>query len=443
MKAIVKSLSVVVAVCTLQAALGGTWYVAPPPLGNNKNPGTQELPLATIQRAIDAAKDGDTVIVAQGTYVENVNFKGKNILLTSTDPLDWSVVGKTIIDGNKNGSVVVFAGTENETCVLSGFTIRNGSGTLHAVPYGGTALEGGGVFGGGWGSPRARATIQNNIITANTATDGGGILTCDGLVRNNIFIGNTVTGSGGAICGCAGGVILNNVIAGNSALDAGGGAMDCGATFANNVVVGNTAGHGGGLIAVGTTLYEPPGGSITNCIVWGNTSPVGPQLLDCIAPAYCCIQDFIGGGEGNIALNPGFTDPDGPDNDPNTYEDNDYRLLANSPCIDKGQNEDWMATAVDLDGKPRILAGASSLTVDMGAYEFRFRVAGITLTSPGGSLELSWKSKAGVRYGVWSCTGLTGGLWNVEANVPAGKEVTTWTDPDMASPLKFYRVEIK
>ena len=61
-----------------------------------------------------AASDGDTVIVAQGTYRERVHFKGKNIVVRSTDPLFPSVVENTIIDGNKPGRIVAFKGTKDE-----------------------------------------------------------------------------------------------------------------------------------------------------------------------------------------------------------------------------------------------------------------------------------------------------------------------------------------
>lgn len=41
---------------------------------------------STIQAAIDAAEDGDTIVAAPGTYRETINFKGKNIILQSEDP---------------------------------------------------------------------------------------------------------------------------------------------------------------------------------------------------------------------------------------------------------------------------------------------------------------------------------------------------------------------
>ncbi|MCH9022932.1 MAG: hypothetical protein IID32_09220, partial [Planctomycetes bacterium] len=132
---------------------------------------------ATIQSAIDAATDDDTIIVAEGTYYENLNFLGKNIHLCSTDPTDWSVVEKTIIDGSNTDSVVTFENGENQSCLLSGFTITNGTSQTS--------------FGGGlrirkFSSP----TIRNNIITNSSAKKGSGIslyLSRARILNNRIF----------------------------------------------------------------------------------------------------------------------------------------------------------------------------------------------------------------------------------------------------------------
>ena len=164
-----------------------------------------ETAFKTIQEGIDAASDGDAVIVAEGTYVENVQFRGKNIVLRSTDPTNWGVVESTIIDGDQAGSVILFFGVENETCVLTGFTIRNGS-----------ADSGGGIRGALL-SDHTRATIRNNIITGNSATSrGGGLAYCDGAIRNNIICGNSAGNTGGGVFDCNG-TIENNTIADNSA----------------------------------------------------------------------------------------------------------------------------------------------------------------------------------------------------------------------------------
>ena len=76
----------------------------------------------TIQAAINGSNNGDTIIVRQGTYVENINYSGKAITVVSE-------LGPrlTIIDGGKAGSVVSFAMGEGPTSVLDGFTIRNGA----------------------------------------------------------------------------------------------------------------------------------------------------------------------------------------------------------------------------------------------------------------------------------------------------------------------------
>lgn len=448
MKTIVSAMSVMLAVCVLDGACAATWYVdaSVPKAGDGTS---WEKAFKRIQVGINNTTDGDTVIVAQGTYVENINFNGKNIVLRSTDPTDWNVVKQTVIDGNKSGSVVTFTGAEDETCVLSGFTIWNGTGTYIPDPTF-PAFYGGGIFGAGAGAgaSRTHATIQNNIITGNSAQGGGGISDTAGVIQNCIITGNragTVSPNwcGGGIGFCDG-IIQSNLIAGNVG-PCGGGISFSNAVFRNNVVVGNSApgNHGGGLAHLGTSPYSPPGGSITNCIIWGNTSPTGPQVHDSLTPTYSCIQDWTGGGTGTIALNPQFVDPDGPDDDPNTVEDNDYRLLPTSVCIDTGTNEDWMNGAVDLDGRPRILLGATSLTVDMGAYEYRFDLAIVRNTES--NVELSWTMRPLKSYTVLSSFDVTAQPWAEETTIFGGKTggPASWIDPAASSAVKFYKIEIE
>jgi hypothetical protein len=130
------------------------WYVATTG-SDNSGSGTLASPLASIQTAINAATVGDTVSVAIGNYVENINFNGKNIVVIGEDR------ETTIIDGNQAGSVVTFDSGEDSTAVLSGFTIKDGS-----------ADYGGGMFLSG-----TNPTITNVTISGNTSTagDGGGM----------------------------------------------------------------------------------------------------------------------------------------------------------------------------------------------------------------------------------------------------------------------------
>ncbi len=181
-----------------------TWYVdaSVPQSGDGT---TWESAFKKVQEGIIAASNGDTVIVAEGTYVENIQFNGKNIILTSTDPLDPSVIANTVIDGNGSGSVVTFEGTEDETCVLSGFTTRNG-----------VAEYGGGIRGGSPDSA-SRATIQNNTIVGNSAgASAGGLLSCNGTIQNNTIAGNSAEMSGGGLYRCNG-TIRNCIIWVNTA----------------------------------------------------------------------------------------------------------------------------------------------------------------------------------------------------------------------------------
>ena len=490
----------------------------------------------TIQEGIDAASEADTVVVAEGTYVENVKLRSNNIVLTSVNPFNRGVVAGTIIDGSQAGPVITFSGGEDETCVVTGFTICNGSdyqgggvrgNDNHATIKNNTICGNGADWGGGL--YRCHGTIQNNTITGNSArfSSGGGLFWCrDGTIQNNIISGNSAAGDGGGLSDCVGtiqnntitgnsagryggglstceGTIQNNAITGNSAESHGGGLDSCGGTIQNNMIAENSAGEGGGLASCSTIennvisansavsgggLYscagpvqnniitgnsaksggglhscggtirnntiaenwaEYSGGGLShcqavirNCTIWGNTAPDESQLLDCYLPTYSCIQDWTRGGEGNIAEDPRFVDPDGPDNNPQTYEDNNYRLRPDSPCIDAGKNEEWMWNDVDLDGNPRISHGRSSMTVDMGAYEYRFSVRGIAAV-PGGGIELTWLSTPGQNYTIWWQLDLLAGEWVMGETIPSQGDVTSWTDPAAPNWAKFYRIEMK
>ncbi len=90
----------------------------------------------TIQAGINAANNGDTVLVAENTYFENINFKGKAITVASNFILngDTSFISNTIIDGSQpmypdSASVVYFISGEDTTSIIQGFTITGGKGT--------------------------------------------------------------------------------------------------------------------------------------------------------------------------------------------------------------------------------------------------------------------------------------------------------------------------
>jgi hypothetical protein len=125
----------------------------------------------SIQAGINAAVDGDTVLVADSTYYENINFKGKAITVASHFILDrdTSHISKTIIDGSKpsdhnKGSVVSFTSGEDTTSVLCGFTITGGTGLYTS----GVGRQGGGIVGRHGGAKICNNIIENNRVISRT-----------------------------------------------------------------------------------------------------------------------------------------------------------------------------------------------------------------------------------------------------------------------------------
>jgi len=197
---------------------------------------------ATIQAAINAANNGDTVLVAPGTYSENLNFSGKLITVTSSGG-----ASVTTIDGGAKAPVVIFNSGEGPNSVLNGFTIQNGraDGTISNQNF-----DGGGIY-----IYSTSPTIMNNIVQHNTAcSEGGGIAVefsssrIDGnTVQNNTQFGcSGGPGGGGIAIGGAGQAqIIGNVIANNTWPSGDGGGISMNAagtpTIKNNIITGNTA----------------------------------------------------------------------------------------------------------------------------------------------------------------------------------------------------------
>lgn len=267
---------------------------------------------STIQQAIDAAISSDTVLVAPGVYKQNIDFKGKSIVVKSSGGII-----ATTIEGDSTKSVVTFNTGEANEAVLEGFTIIRGSNsgilcdsnsspTLKKLKltrnYG---FGGGGISCYLYSNPN----IQQVTIVGNKAVYGGGIgcsFSSSPRLKNVIISDNTAQDGGGIACWEASNPQLQNVlIVKNFAVYGGGVAnyFSSSPTFFNVTIADNISStYTGGICSNGGFSI-----SLISCIISGNR---GAQIefTDVNDPNYISISfsSIQGGKEGIVTNNNGF-----------------------------------------------------------------------------------------------------------------------------------------
>ena len=427
--------------------------------------GSPQNPYRTIQHGIDLSYSGDTILVYEGTYEENLLVCSKSLFLTSNYLFtgDINDINNTVIDGGHASSVIRLDGAGRP--VINGFTIQHGNGsyaggvlTNYSNPLISNNIITHNITQGAGGGIRClygRPIISNNHIENNRAESGGGINSsyCEQLViRNNIIRENSAVEAGGIYTYNIGleSVIRNNLIAGNICQFNGGGLsiFGDGGLVINNTFAHNYCDNRGGAIC---NRYS--NASIVNSILWRDSVMSGYNEIyvegeGTPALSYC---DIMGGydGEGNLETDPLFRDA----------ENGDFHLMAtqygfpyDSPCIDAGDPE---VLDIVLDS----LWGLGTQRSDMGAYG-----GGDTLQVgiPGHNASLPYRMTLKQNYpnpfnarttiefelaipaitviSVYDILGRQVDSWEL-GELQAGTHRFIWDSRDLPSGVYFYRVD--
>jgi predicted outer membrane repeat protein len=285
-----------VGVCvTIYPVHAKVWYVHP------------DSALSVIQDALSLCADHDTVLVAPGTYYENLVWP----YIQGIDLLSKEGPDETIIDGNAVDRVIQMRSTADTSTKISGFTIRNGNTVAFGggifCDYGAAPLISNNVItgnragsnGGGGIYCTGSTVITDNIISDNVAylitwfSTGGGIY-CDGspTITDNVISGNIADHAGGVFCMGTAPVISGNTISNNRAFLDGGGiyCWNCMPAIVHNKIVDNIAGCGGGVYC------EAAAPLIDSCTISGNTN----DGIHCMAESHPVIH------HSNITGNSGY-----------------------------------------------------------------------------------------------------------------------------------------
>lgn len=337
----------------------------------------REVPTSfpTIQSAINAAGNGDTVLVRPGRYFENVGITGKDILLASQYILTHDVndILATVIDGSAplhadTGSCIRIYLAQFTT--VDGLTLVNGTGTAwRDVGDNQIFREGGGVLIEG-----SFATVQNCVIAYNESVNvtgavnagGGGIRAgfTGATLRNNAIYANRAYYGAGVVIFRPGSTIVieNNLIARNTGGEAfgGGGIWTWNAIntvfMTNNTIVHNhSATSGGGLDLLNADI------SIRNNIVRDNTAAGSGAQFNLRGGlsgpiSWCNVSASVAGSSNMINQNP-------------LFESDNFLLGVSSPSIDAGDPNTLFNDKPD-PGNPTLALFPSmgGIRNDHGAY---------------------------------------------------------------------------
>ena len=261
----------------------------------------------TIQSAIVAAVNGDTVLVQPGVYAENVDFLNREIVVRST-----AGAASTTIDGSQTGTVVVIMGGQTNATVLEGFTLSNGFGSTTAGQS--PAAPGGllcllasptirdcvitGNQGGGGSSTPTLASTNNTAVYGNGGAGGMAIIEGAPILERTRIIGNSGGPGAAAVCPTVPLSNIPTIVRGG--IGGPGGLLVLGPTaivVAREVVIESNLGGQGGMAACPMYGVFPESGR----------GGAGGAALDVSQPSQFVRTKFVsnvGGGSGVMITSP-------------------------------------------------------------------------------------------------------------------------------------------
>jgi hypothetical protein len=348
-----------------------------------------EKAINNIQSALNISSDYDQIWIKEGMYlIENTLIISKKVEIYG----GFAGTEEILVDRNWNVHKTIINGQNKVRCIeakvgpitLNGLMIENGR----------TTGNGGGIFS-------ASLNIENCIIRYNHADEvGGGIYSSDGISGKNVQIFN------------------------NSGLRAGGIGFSKSINLFNCTIVFNT---GAGIhhhYIPGTIFW------IKNSIIYHNTLQIAETVYGCTPQGQCSYSTYeinpsgvtyssienFKSGTTNISLDPQFVNG----------SIGDFRLTANSPCIDAGDpNTGKNITHKDYSQKDyfyndRILDGNNDgiSIIDIGAHEYGeslyllFPIQSEKLNADQAPINIKWSG------------GLVGPTVKIEGSLDSGE---TWT----------------